>query len=314
MQKPEAVETPDEDIAARSVQPVPCPNCGSSRVENYCARCGQRAGDDLHVSVRAFAREALDGIFSFDSRIWNTLFTLLRRPGHLTVEHWRGRRARYVAPLQLYLFVSFCVFFITNVFFGRRDNFQASLTRVGAESAERIAAFVVEGTSWSYFFIVPALAAVLRLLYLRHERFFVPHLVFGVHIFAAGFVIQITAVAVDALFAPLLDLEISLLSLFLWSGVHVLLFLSLRRAYGEPPVKTLAKQAFLVALFYVVIEAVTRSLVLIGLRYYGNSSLTVVFSDIITVDTAVPVLLPLAGVALGALLYGLARRRQAGAP
>ena len=140
MQRPEVVETPDEDAAARSVQPVPdgersnavpCPNCGSSLVENYCARCGQRAGDDLHVSVRAFAREALDGIFSFDSRIWHTLFTLLRRPGHLTVEHWCGRRARHVAPLQLYLFVSFCLFFIVDVVFDVRGNLQASLTRGG---------------------------------------------------------------------------------------------------------------------------------------------------------------------------------------
>ena len=93
------------------------------------------------------------------------------------------------------------------------------------------------------------------------------------------------------------------------------MFLSLRRAYGEPPAKTLAKQACLVALYYVVNQAVIpSSLLLIGLRYYGNSSVEVPFFENITVATAVPVLLPLAGVALGALLYGLARRWQAGAP
>ena len=160
------------------------------------------------------------------------------------MEYWRGRRARHVAPLQLYLFVSFIYFFIADVLLDVRGGWQDSFTRGGAESPERVAAFIYEGFAWSFFFIVPAIAAVLRLLYRRHERFFLPHLVFAVHFFAAGFVINITAIAVDALFAPLLDLDTLL---FVWSVIHVLLFLALRRAYGEPPVKTLAKQACLVA-------------------------------------------------------------------
>ncbi|MDE2972735.1 MAG: DUF3667 domain-containing protein [Acidobacteriota bacterium] len=86
-----------------------CPNCGSAHVEQYCASCGQRAAE-LRTPVSAFLREALDDVFSFDSRIWRTLIALFRRPGSLTADYWEGRRARFVTPLRLYLIVSFVSF------------------------------------------------------------------------------------------------------------------------------------------------------------------------------------------------------------
>ena len=43
-------------------------------------------GRDLHLSVSQFIREALDGLFSFDSRGWRTMVLLVRRPAFLTME------------------------------------------------------------------------------------------------------------------------------------------------------------------------------------------------------------------------------------
>ena len=86
-----------------------CPNCGSERVEHYCTACGQRAGD-LRTPISEFLREAVDEVFSLDSRIWRTLIALFRHPGLLTADYWRGRRARFVTPLRLYLLVSFVAF------------------------------------------------------------------------------------------------------------------------------------------------------------------------------------------------------------
>ncbi len=86
-----------------------CPNCGSEQVEQYCAACGQRAGD-LRTPISEFLREAVDEVFSLDSRIWRTLIALFRHPGLLTADYWRGRRARFVTPLRLYLLVSFVAF------------------------------------------------------------------------------------------------------------------------------------------------------------------------------------------------------------
>lgn len=93
-------------------EPRPCcPNCGSEQVAEYCAACGQRAGD-LRTPVSEFLREALDDVFSFDSRIWRTLGALFRRPGSLTADYCQGRRARFVTPLRLYLIVSFGTFLL----------------------------------------------------------------------------------------------------------------------------------------------------------------------------------------------------------
>ena len=86
-----------------------CPNCGSEQVESYCASCGQRAGD-LRTSISEFLREAVDEVFSLDSRVWRTLIALFRHPGLLTADYRRGRRARFVTPLRLYLIVSFVTF------------------------------------------------------------------------------------------------------------------------------------------------------------------------------------------------------------
>ncbi len=61
-------------------------------------------------------RETLESLFSFDSRFWRSLGPLLARPGWLTREYWQGRRASFLPPLRLYLFVSF-VFFLTSGLF-----------------------------------------------------------------------------------------------------------------------------------------------------------------------------------------------------
>ncbi len=56
--------------------------------------------------------ELVEELFDWDSRFWRTLLPLLFRPGFLTAEYIRGRRARYVPPLRLYLIISFFMFLV----------------------------------------------------------------------------------------------------------------------------------------------------------------------------------------------------------
>jgi len=56
------------------------PNCGSGEIEDHRASCGQRLSE-LRTPTREFLREALDDIFSLDSRIWRTLIALFRSAG-----------------------------------------------------------------------------------------------------------------------------------------------------------------------------------------------------------------------------------------
>jgi len=98
-------ESSETDIQPR------CRNCDAPLVGEYCSQCGQREGrGDIRFS-EAMADLAGDFI-AWDSRIWRTLIPLLFRPGFLTAEFMAGRRAHYVAPLRLYLIISFILFLV----------------------------------------------------------------------------------------------------------------------------------------------------------------------------------------------------------
>jgi len=86
--------------------PATCENCGSPRPTPFCPECGQNDRNyarGLATVVWEFGREA----FEMDSRFFQTLKLLLFKPGSLTSEFSRNRRARYMSPIRLYLFTSF---------------------------------------------------------------------------------------------------------------------------------------------------------------------------------------------------------------
>ncbi len=58
-----------------------------------------------------FFREA----FELDSRVLRTLTSLFFRPGHLSGEFSRNRRASYSSPVRLYLFSSFLFFLVLSI-------------------------------------------------------------------------------------------------------------------------------------------------------------------------------------------------------
>jgi hypothetical protein len=101
--------------SAREERPRPaaCLNCGSTRVEDFCPRCGQR-NVDMRIPARDLALDAIEDGLSLDSRVGRTVAPFLFRPGFLTVEWTEGRRARFSSPLRLYLLASFAFFLATS--------------------------------------------------------------------------------------------------------------------------------------------------------------------------------------------------------
>jgi len=93
-------------------RPPACLNCGSTLVDAFCARCGQR-NLDVRIPARELALDAVEDGLSLDSRVARTVGPFLFRPGHLTVEWTSGRRARYSSPLRLYLLTS-AIFFLAS--------------------------------------------------------------------------------------------------------------------------------------------------------------------------------------------------------
>ncbi|NNC76377.1 MAG: DUF3667 domain-containing protein, partial [Woeseiaceae bacterium] len=91
-----------------------CLNCGAGIRGQYCGECGQRASARL-ISLWELVRDAFGDLFELDSRLWRTMVPLLVRPGVLTSDYLRGRRARYMPPFRMYLVLSL-IFFVVAFF------------------------------------------------------------------------------------------------------------------------------------------------------------------------------------------------------
>ena len=91
-----------------------CPNCGRDRPESFCAHCGQ-SDRDYARALRSVAGEFVRETFEVDSRLFRTLKLLMFRPGSLTREFSRNRRAGFVSPVRLYIFASFVFFLLLSL-------------------------------------------------------------------------------------------------------------------------------------------------------------------------------------------------------
>ncbi len=87
-----------------------CPNCGLERDGHFCPNCGQNDRNYLRSLVPVLwelVREA----FEIDGRLFKSLRLLVTRPGALSLEFSENRRAQYMSPVRMYLFVSILFFF-----------------------------------------------------------------------------------------------------------------------------------------------------------------------------------------------------------
>ncbi len=233
-----------------------CANCDAPLSGPYCTRCGQQ-DRETEQALGPFLLEFLTGVVSFDSRVWRTVGPLLLKPGGVTAQYLEGRRARYVPPARLYLFVSLLYFLllawlspgpILELGAGVESNGQ----RVAAEAEELLdrlpdafaplvpglaraaadpAGFrrsVIQGIPYLMFLLVPFFGALVHLLHRGRRRYYLSHLLFAVHFHVVVFLLLIVALVLERTGMTLLDDASALIRLAL--PVH--LFLSLRSVYG----------------------------------------------------------------------------------
>ncbi|WP_114521435.1 DUF3667 domain-containing protein [Altererythrobacter sp. ZODW24] len=93
-----------------------CLNCGTKLVGAHCHSCGQRS--HIHRTLSAFFHDLLHGVLHFEGKLWRTLPVWLLNPGRLTREYIEGKRAKYVSPIALFLFVVFLTFALFNALGG----------------------------------------------------------------------------------------------------------------------------------------------------------------------------------------------------
>ena len=87
-----------------------CKNCGRKLKGMYCSQCGQYALD-IEQPFWKYMLQYIENVYQFDTKVWNTLYLLFRKPGFLTREFNVGKINSYVHPMRLFMFIS-CLFFL----------------------------------------------------------------------------------------------------------------------------------------------------------------------------------------------------------
>ncbi|MBD1384968.1 DUF3667 domain-containing protein [Mucilaginibacter rigui] len=87
-----------------------CLNCGTVLQGKFCHNCGQE-NLEMKESFGHMLNHAISDYFHFDYQFFHTLKPLFLKPGHLTNEYLAGRRAQYLHPVKMYIFISL-VFFV----------------------------------------------------------------------------------------------------------------------------------------------------------------------------------------------------------
>ena len=200
-----AVPSPPEADAAC------CPECGAVLTGDFCARCGEKRPEARDLSLRHFLHDAAQELTSLDSKLFRTLSALFFRPGLLTNEWVRGRRAHYLKPLNL------CLGILTLNLFVYTMSKQATMFDIGvtlANERQTLERMHIKGEgAFTRLFkraaerknvppeslqdpfnerwqrnlsliqpaIIVALALLLQLVYVFSRRYFVEHLVFSMH-------------------------------------------------------------------------------------------------------------------------------------
>lgn len=112
-ERPRALAQREEFIRGK-VSTENCLNCGEVLTGQHCSHCGQRAKVRV-LSLWGLLKDVFGDLTNFDSRLWRTLIPLAFRPGLLTLDFLRGRRASYTPPFRMYLILSVAFFLLAQL-------------------------------------------------------------------------------------------------------------------------------------------------------------------------------------------------------
>ncbi len=238
-----------------------------------------------------FVHEFVTHSVALEGASWRTLVALLWRPGHLTVEYFAGRRARYIPPLRLYLTFSLILFafgmsggqlrlgndsvqfktpeearddaFVIGPRSAVRDTGFPALDRAIvriealplAERGARINAGVRQFLPYVLIVLVPLLALLFKLVYWNRRRLYGEHLVVALHAQTVAFIFVLVMAIPIGDFARAL-----MLAAFFVHGT-----IALRRVYGGRLVPTLVREALVLILYGVTVGFAVAALATLSL-------------------------------------------------
>ena len=92
-----------------------CLNCNNEVAQRFCPNCGQEntktSKSFHHLFVHFF-----EDLTHYDNAFWRTIFYLFFKPAALTLAYVSGKRLSFLAPIRLYIFISFLTFLLISLF------------------------------------------------------------------------------------------------------------------------------------------------------------------------------------------------------
>lgn len=88
-----------------------CLNCRYVVENRYCPNCGQENTDTRKTFLQLFIH-FFEDLTHYENSFWKTIRNLIFKPASLTKEYLSGKRMSYLAPIRLYIFISFVTFFL----------------------------------------------------------------------------------------------------------------------------------------------------------------------------------------------------------
>ena len=229
-----------------------CKNCHAPLDGAYCQACGQR-NIDLDRPIWNLVADIVKETFEVDGRAALTIKTLFRHPGMLTYEFLAGRRRTYTPPLRLYLVISIS-FFVLVAWLAK----SGVLLEPGQDPAFDAAVqanFLSEDLPRLMFLLLPMFALLMKLVY--WNRLYFDHLIFSVHLHAAGYVIL-------AVVLPLEDManqNILLMVLQVVVFVYYILYfgLAVQRVYQSSWFSVVYKSAIVLLGYMMIVSIVIEN-------------------------------------------------------
>jgi hypothetical protein len=91
-----------------------CLNCNHVVAERFCPNCGQENSDTRKTFHHLFIH-FFEDLTHYENAFWKTIKNLLFKPAALTKEYLSGKRLSYLAPVRLYIFISFVTFLVISM-------------------------------------------------------------------------------------------------------------------------------------------------------------------------------------------------------
>ncbi|OXA93233.1 DUF3667 domain-containing protein [Flavobacterium hercynium] len=92
-----------------------CLNCRHVVEQKFCPNCGQENSDSRKTFHHLFVH-FFEDLTHYENAFWKTIRNLLFKPSTLTKEYLSGKRLSYLAPVRLYIFISFITFLLIALF------------------------------------------------------------------------------------------------------------------------------------------------------------------------------------------------------